>query len=517
MKKIITGIAAFALAVMVFAESSLPAFAMNKSYTYNYDFWGDVQNSPDFYSVQEVYTTTELGLDKPLKNPQGMFAFGNSLYVCDTGNNRIIELERTETGELVFKRSIEEFKFNPRLVQKKEGEEDKEVPVVEITTFNAPSDINISQDGEMFIADKGNARILKLDQDLNYLMQFNIPNDPSIEENTSFQPNKLAIDTAGRVYCVATGINKGLIKYEANGEFSQFLGATEVSYNFLEYLKKRFATQAQREKMTSFVPTEYDNIYMDYEGFVYACIGSVSEEDLKAGTVNAVRRLNMLGQDILVRNGEFPVYGDIYMGTGGGVTGPSRFIDVTAFENDVYVCLDSNRGRLFGYDDQGELVFAFGGNGNHSGYFRKPSAIEHIGTDLYVLDSLDCSITVFATTEFGDLVYNAMDQFDKGEYDASEQSWIKAKELNGNYNLAYIGIGRALLRQEKYKEAMEYFELKYDPENYSKAFKQYRKIWVEENIGMVTVALILIILVPFGIGKVRRIKREIDMADIFRI
>ena len=93
MKRIITGIAAFALAVMVFAESTLPAFAMNKSYTYNYDYWGDVQNSPDFYNVKEVYTTTELGLDKPLKTPQGLYSFGTSLYVCDTGNNRIVVLD----------------------------------------------------------------------------------------------------------------------------------------------------------------------------------------------------------------------------------------------------------------------------------------------------------------------------------------------------------------------------------------------------------------------------------------
>lgn len=500
MKRIFTGIAAFALAAIVIAESSIPAFAMNKSYTYNYDYWGDVQNSPDFYTVQEVYTTTELGLDKPLNKPQGMFAINNSLYVCDTDNNRIIELERKETGELVFVRSIDKFKGNLML-----------------KTFNKPTDINVSENGDMYIADKGNGRIVKLDKNLKLVMIYEIPEDPSLNEKTTFQPHKLAIDSVGRVYCVATGINKGLIKYEANGEFSQFLGATEVSYNFFEYLKKKFATQAQREKMVSFVPTEYDNVYMDYEGFVYACIGTAKEEDLKAGTVNAVRRLNMMGQDILVRNGEFPVYGDIYMGTGGGVTGPSSFIDVTAFENDVYVCLDKNRGRLFGYDDQGELVFAFGGNGNHNGYFRQPSAIEHIGTDIYVLDSLDCSITVFSITEFGSLVFDAMEQFDQGEYDASEQSWIKAKELNGNYNLAYIGIGRALLRQEKYKEAMEYFELKYDPVNYSKAYKQYRKIWVEENIGKITVVLILLIIVPFGIGRVKKIKREIDMADIFKV
>ncbi len=499
MKRILTGIAAFALAISVFAGSTVSVYAKDKSYTYNYDYWGDVQDSPDFYTVQDVLTSTDLGLDKPMKSPQGLFAKDNILYVVDTGNNRIIEMERGEDGAFAVLRYIEEFKGD-----------------VEVLTFNGPTDIAVSEEGYMYIADKGNGRILKLDNDLNYLMQFDIPVDPSLDENTNFQPNKLAIDTAGRVYCIATGINKGLIKYENDGTFASFVGATEVSYNFLDYLKKKFATQAQREKMISFVPTEYENIYMDHEGFVYACIGSVKEEDLKAGTVNAVRRLNMLGSDILVRNGEFPVYGDIYMGTGGGISGPSRFTDVTCFDNDVYVCLDRNRGRLFGYDDQGELVFAFGGNGNRNGYFRQPSALEHMGYDLFVLDSLDCSITTFVVTEFGELVYDAMDQFDRGEYDASEASWIKAKNLNGNYDMAYIGIGRALLRQERYKEAMEYFEVKYDRENYSKAFQQYRKVWVEENIALIVVVVVLLFAVPLIIGKIRRIKWEIDKADIFK-
>ena len=109
------------------------------------------------------------------------------------------------------------------------------------------------------------------------------------------------------------------------------------------------------------------------------------------------------------------------------------------------------------------------------GYFRKPSAIEHIGHELYVLDSLDCSITAFVPTEFGDLVYNAVEDFDKGKYEESGAAWQEVMNQNGNYDLAYIGIGRALLRQEQYKEAMDYFELKYDAENYSKAYKQYRR------------------------------------------
>ena len=502
MKRIITGIAAFALAISVFAGSTISVCAKDKSYTYNYDYWGDVQDSPDFYMVQDSFTSGALGLDVPMKSPQGLFAKDNLLYIVDTGNNRIIEMEKNaEDGSFKVLRYITEFKGGD----------------LEVKTFATPTDVSVDDDGNFYIADKDNSRILKLDNDLNYIMQFTIPVDPSLDEKTNFQPNKLAVDTAGRVYCIATGINKGLIKYESNGDFASFVGATPVSYNFFDYLKKKFATQAQREKMISFVPTEYENIFMDYEGFVYACIASVKEEDLKAGTVHAVRKLNLLGDDILVRNGEFPVYGDIYMGTGGGISGPSRFADVTCMDNDVYVCLDRNRGRLFGYDDQGNLVFAFGGNGNRDGYFRQPSAIVNMGRDLYVLDSLDCNITTFGTTEFGDVVFDAMEQFDRGEYDASEASWIHAKNLNGNYDLAYIGIGRALLRQEKYKEAMEYFEVKYDADNYSKAYKQYRKVWIEENIGLVVAALIVIVVVPLAIGKIRRIKREIDMADIFRI
>ena len=477
------------------------ALAREDNYTYNYDWWGDVQDSPDFYSVATSITSVDLGLDKNLSNPQGLFVKNNMVYICDTGNNRIIELERTDKEKFEVKRVIESFRG-----------------MVEVNTFAGPTDIAVTDEGNFFIADKNNARILKLDKNLNYIMQFNMPVDSSIDPNTLFQPNKIAIDTADRVYCIATGINKGLIKYENDGTFSGFVGATKVTYNWTDYIRKKFATQAQRAQMVSFVPTEYSNIYMDYEGFIYSTISSAKEEDLKSGAQDAVRKLNLMGNDILVRNGEWKLYGDLYWGTGGDATGPSQFTDVTALENDVYVCLDKNRGRLFGYDDQGKMVFTFGGIGNMDGYFKNnaPSAIEHMGYDLLVLDSKDCSLTVFSPTEFGNLVYEAMDQFDQGDYDACGQTWQDVITLNGNYDLAYIGYGRALLRQERYREAMDYFELKYDDENYSKAYKQYRKEWVEDHIGIIVAVILAIFLIPMIIGKVKAIKHEIDIADIFK-
>lgn len=499
MKKLIKRIGALVLGVAFLAGSSIVVCAKDDNYTYNYDWWGEVQDSPNFYTVDSVYTSAELGLEKNLVNPQSLFVIGNMLYICDSGNNRIIELERGDDG-FEIKRIIDSFRGS-----------------VDNKTFSNPTDVAVSEEGDIYIADQGNGRILKLDKDLNYLLQFDRPNDSTLNEDAVFNPNKIVIDTAGRVYCCAAGINLGLLKYENDGTFSSFVGATKVKFDMVDYLWKKFATQAQRERMESFVPTEYDNIYIDYEGFIYACTSNVSEEDLKGGDSAAVRKLNLMGNDILVQNGEWNVYGDLYMGSGGGYSGPSQFKDITTLDNDVYVCMDQNRGRLFGYDDQGRMMFAFGGNGSMNGYFKRASAIEHMGRDLLVLDSLDCSLTVFRPTEFGNLVFQAMEQFDNGEYEDSGESWEKAMALNGNYDLAYIGIGRSLLRQERYHEAMDYFELKYDDHNYSIAFKQYRKEWVKEHIQIIVIVLLVLIIIPLSVGKIRRTKYEIDMADIFRM
>ncbi len=490
-----TGMAILAIATAFLQPLQVSATSSTEGgYTYNYDYWGDYKDSADFYTVCKVFTSTDLGLDVKLKNPQGLFVDGKHMYLCDSGNNRIIELERVSPEKLEVVRIIDSIKGSS------------------VNTFNNPTDVAVSEDGNIFIADQGNARVVKVDSDLNYLLEFVKPTDNTLDPKLVFQPTKLAVDTAERVYCIATGINKGLIKYENDAAFSGFVGATPVTFNWTDYIWKKLASQEQRAKMESFVPTEYENIYMDYEGFIYAT-RALTDDSKK--TENAVRKLNLMGNDILVKNGDWPVQGDLYWGSGGGYEGPSILTDVTVMDNDIYVCLDRNRGRLFGYDDQGRLVFAYGGNGNMDGYFRRPSAIDHIGHELYVVDSLDCSITAFVPTEFGNLVYTAVEEFDKGKYEESGAAWQEVMNQNGNYDLAYIGIGRALLRQEQYKDAMDYFELKYDAENYSKAYKQYRKIWVEEHIGWIVAVILILFLVPLGIGKFKAIRHEIDTADIF--
>ena len=482
------------LSAAAFADDS---FNMNKdgystSYTYGYDYWGDVQESPDAYRVATVIDSVDLGLDVRMSKPQSLYARNNDLYIADTLNNRIIQVEYEH----------EKFRL-VRIIDHMTGGEPE--------TFNNPYDVFVDEDNSIYIADYGNNRIVMMDKDLNYLKQFTKPSDATFDQSLDFLPKKIVVDVAGRVYALVTNVNKGIVKYEADTVFTGFIGATPVSVSTADYIwKKYFMTQAQRDASVSFVPTEYENIYMDKEGFIYATITNFSEYDLKSDAAKPIRRLNGLGNDFLIKNDRYPPIGDLWWMEGDSTYfGPSKMTDVTVFDNDIYIVLDRVRGRLFGYDSQGIMLWAFGTRGNIEGAFTSPVSLEHIGTDLFVLDQLENSITVFTPTEYGNKIYEAIRKYQDGDYSGSASIWQDVLKQNANYPMAFRGIGRTVLRQNKYEEAMEYFKMAHDRENYGRVFKLYRKEWIEKNIGWIFLGLGVLLLIPLTLGRIRRIKWEV--------
>ncbi|MFA6936908.1 MAG: hypothetical protein WCQ67_01610 [Treponema sp.] len=465
---------------------------------YTYDRWSEVEYSPDAYSVANVYSSSELGGELKLQSPQGIFCKGTDVYICDTGNNRIIQMEYSKDRTLTVKRIIESFNLNDDKASVK-------------NTFSSPYDVYVSAEDYIYVADMDNGRVVKLDKDLNYMMQFVMPNDPTYDSSLSFMPTKVIADVSGRVYAIAKNVNKGFLKYESDGTFAGFYGASEVTPNALDELWKKLSTRRQREQLESFVPTEYSNVYKDSEGFLYASLKTFDEWNLASDKAKPIRRLNALGNDILIKNAKNPPIGDlIWSKSGTGYDGPSRFEDITVLTNDVYIALDGTRGRIFGYNNQGYLLFAFGGKGNQKGFFKQPIAIEHIERDLFIVDSSECTVTVMTPTNYCNLIYDALEKYADGKYEESASIWEKVLQLNGNYDLAYIGLGKSELRQNHYKAAMDYFEVKRDKKEYSKAFVLYRKEWFEKNIWWIFTILIVIVAIVFIVKQIKKIRREVE-------
>jgi len=481
----------YILFVIVIFTFTLSLNAEPTNYTYNYDFWEEQVASPDAYRVSEYILGVSLGVGH-FREPQGLFIRDNRIYVCDSGNNRIVVIEYRNGDHFVSN------VVNSILI---DGEE---------SNLSYPMDLFECRDGFIYIADTNNRRVLKLDNEWNFIYQITRPDDESIDDFVEFHPLKLIVDFANRIFVQVRNVNKGLMEFDNRGEFSGYMGANKVSFNVIDYIWRFFSTQEQRARQNLFVPTEYNNIFLDNDGFIYVTNSSFNPN----GTFQSdpIRRLNAMGQDILIRNGYEDPIGDLAFGDAGGISGRSRFIDVVAFDNDSYACFDRTRGRIFMYDFQGNLLYAFGGLGNREGCFTIPAALDRMGNNLYALDSRTAAVTRFELTSYGAKINEALSEYRAGRYESSAAVWEEVLKMNGNYDLAYIGIGRAALRQGEFQKAMQYYKLKHFREGYGKAFQLYRKQWMEENLWKILLILAIVIIVPITVKRTINLIKEIREA-----
>ena len=150
-----------------------------------------------------------------------------------------------------------------------------------------------------------------------------------------------------------------------------------------------------------YIPTEFTGIDVDDEGFVYA-------SNVDSDGVQAVRRLNPRGQDVIRTGSNGNLGGDLSINSQSTYGGASKIVDVVYRGHGIYSLLDSKRGRVFTYDHEGNLLYIFGGLGTQAGTFTNPVAIEQNGDTLIVLDGTRGTILTFNATEYGRLINEAV-------------------------------------------------------------------------------------------------------------
>ena len=239
------------------------------------------------------------------------------------------------------------------------------------------------------------------------------------------------------------------------------------------------AAEEQLAQMQLYLPTEYTNVVINEDNFIFAT-SKPSENNAE----NPIQLINPKGVDVIKRNGYFPPMGDIQYIEGRNnyvIDGPSNLVDIAITDNGIYTVLDQKRSRLFTYDSEGNLLYINGDEGSQSDKFSEGVAIDYLKEDLLILDRSTKTVVVYRLTEFGSLVNQAIAYHSKGEFVLAAMVWEQVVTMNSNYEIGYNGIGKLKLRQEKYKEAMDYFKLGHDQYYYSKAFKGYRNEFIKEN------------------------------------
>lgn len=373
--------------------------------------------------------------------------------------------------------------------------------------FTGNSGIFVNPDRSIYIAQAESERILHLNPDFSLKRQLDRPVIDGFE-NINYRPQKLVADNAGRLYVVAKGMYEGIVELQPDGTFSRFYGVNEVKFTFADLIWRRLATPEQRARQRLWLPTDFTNVAIDKEGFIFATI--LSSDGM------TIKRLNAKGQNILqtAHGKEYPS-GDLqYARSGHGIpVGRSQFIAVDTHDSGMFLCLDGARSRVFAYNEDGRLLFVFGGQGDRQGYFRSPVDVRFVGQQIIVLDQLAQSIEVFAPTLYGQVLVDAVTHQHFNHFVEAADSWRQALSFNHNLTLAYSGIGRALLREGRYREALDYLQRGDDREYYSKAYSVVRNEDLKEHFTLIAVGVLLLILLPFVIRQLKKgIKRRKEAA-----
>ncbi|MBO7303990.1 MAG: YIP1 family protein [Clostridia bacterium] len=513
MKKILK-VLVFALAVItVFGAFSSTAFKSYETYTYSID--GEPLQCPTAYRPTEVADAFSMKLADI--SPEGMSSFDGAcdivtdnegnVYVADKNHNRIVVLDKYYVAKDIISTYVDEFGYSQRL-SSPEG------------VFVTNPDLTSDGSSYVYVCDTGNRRIVIFDRDYNYVKTIDKPDTPLLTAE-SFAPQRIAVDIYGRIFIATTATHEGAIVLSDNGDFTGFIGAQRVTYSFIEMIWRRFQTDAQKDAQIARLAIPYSDITVDDEGFVYVITNSTEASDKKtqfaaikskSAAGSPVKKLNSAGDEIMKRNGFFDPGGEVAVTS----TTVSQIVDVAVGKEGSWSILDKSRSRVFTYDQNGNLLFAFGDKGDQLGNGSEFVSMAYQVVDgvyyLLLLDNTDYKITSYAPTDYYETIISALRNANEHNYSESIFFWQDVLTQNNNFDLAYIGIGKALFNQGKYKQAQEMLSAAYETKYHDKAFVEIRKSIIQKALlPILIVAIVLIVLVLKFLGYAKKVNKAVSL------
>ena len=217
--------------------------------TYNYDYRENAVPTPAAYVPVDTIYGKDLECGS-FNTPKDMFiAEDGTIYVADSGNNRIVVMNQ----EYEILEVLDSFQNN-----------------LQEDTFLNPSGICVTDENLLYIADTDHGRVVVLDQNRELVKIISDPKSDVLSADFTFSPLKVSVDYAGRVYVVAANIYQGIMAFDQDSQFMGYFGTINVQITLYERFWRLFSTKEQRSKQQQFIPTEFTNVDIDSEGFVYA-------------------------------------------------------------------------------------------------------------------------------------------------------------------------------------------------------------------------------------------------------
>lgn len=453
MKRIIAFlITAVCLIGLIFPITASAAGSTSYNYTVSVD--------GEWIRTQDAYVPCAVILrDLGLSQPQDIFIKGDELYIADSGNARVLI-------------------YNLK---------DESVRTVGDGVFTSPSGIFVTEDNTVYVADIKAPAVYIFSESGELIQTIGKPDSYLFGSNSVYAPKNVAVSSQGNIYVVGEGAHEGLMQFDFDGTFQGYFAANKRSLTLLERVQELIYTDAQKRKQLSRIAQPIYNIDMTSQDLIYSVTQGADQYSAGANsgakTHNLVQLHNLGGNDI------FPAELKMY--------DEWNFVDIASgIYSNCYALTQT--GLIYEYDSSGELVFSFGGRAmsdDKNGLITDAAAIDVDSEGyIYVLDRERALVQVFVPTDFAIATQRAIYYLDTGNYEDSEEIWNEVLKLNGMSRIAHLGLGKTLLRQQRYSEALEQFKIANDTENYSTAFWELRSAWMDNYVLYLLGGILLLII-----------------------
>lgn len=401
-----------------------------------------------------------------LKSPSDLFIRGDHLYIADTGNDRVLKLDKSFHVE-------REYTLNDTA-----------------TPLNGPQGIYVDEWDSLYVADTGNHRVVHISDDGEWIEDFIQPDSALFDAKSyGFSPTKIEMDRFGYL-CIINGSDyHGIVKLDATDRFIGYYGTNKVTNTFFDTVIRYFGTEEQKEQYIKKQPPYITNLCVGADGYMYTTNALMNDQEIK--------RLDQSGSNVYVKNKSFVEEDD---------EGKGMLSDIHVSDRGIVTVVDCLKQRVYQYDAEGDMLCAFGEKGTRAGTFAYPVAVgSDADGDLYVLDRDNANIQVFEKTAFIQLVHEYLGQYAEGDYDTCYSTLQDVLSIDSTYMPAYRMLGKIYYKQQKYEESMAACRKANDVAGYSQAFDKKRQQSYRDGFVPIVVAtpVIGVLLVVF-ISRTRR-------------
>ena len=436
----------FLFAMMMLLSQTLSNVVIAAEDTsYGYTILGEEVPAPNAYELERSVRASDLGLDS-LASMSDIFYRNGKIYITMTGKVVITDSDFTH-GEIIS--------------TYKRGSQDSAV--------KNPTGIFVTKDNHIYIAEQDAGEIVEFDENHNFVRAIGRPDITGL--TFTYAPTKVVVDEVGRIYVKAKSIYEGIIELSPEGEFNRFVGANEVNPSITDRFYRMIATEEQISRMQLWLPTDYSDLALDKDGFLFATVNDSSSSE-------PVRKLNSKGKDVMPESDFEPrPMGDFKAGSS-----LSLLSSVACAEDGRFAVLDVNN---------------LGGSGRTKGNLNSPIDLAFMNDKILVVDLVTQTIEVYQETEYGALINSALNDQASYNYEAAYEKWNDVLKINPNFYYANLGIAKYQLRQGMYQRAMENFEKGGVRNYYSIAYSYVRDNWMNNNFARIIsiIALIVVLVI----------------------